>query len=280
MWNAKSYLELAEDNTAHFGWHNVLKYCEVHQAAIDQAMTAKTRDPDDEAWMRAVYYNGFADHFLTDAFAAGHIRVPRAEIRAWAPGRGYSGKLAGLLSKVLHDQDGHIDSIHAQGESPLSDDEGLPVRNALGVEWSTRCDGQLFLVHKDDSAPLIAEPVAAVAASLVELHRAQEQKVAPRGPFAALQHVPFPRPGSQGLAAKFRDTSPERLEELLDSFRWYTKVKFVEASLNKDNVGALFAALPELMRQFAANIARDFETSAVLRERLPSAYVEGFRKIS
>ena len=279
MWNAKSYLELAEDNTAHFGWHNVVRYCQCHQLAINEAVKASSRSDSDESWLRALYYNGFADHFLTDGFAAGHIRVPRAQIRAWGPRRGYSGKLAGLLSKVLHDQDGHVDSLHAQGEAQLPDGEGLPVRNSLGLDWSTRCDGQLFLVRADEEAPLVDQPVRAVAASLVEVFRAQEQKRSPTGVFAALEHVPFPRPGSPTLAEKFQGATPQRIDRLLASFRWYTKLPLLKASLDKDNVAALFAALPDLMKQFREDVAAEYAPSAVLRERLPAPYVEGFKGI-
>jgi hypothetical protein len=280
FWNAKSYMELAEDNTAHFGWHNVARYCECHQLAINQAIRAQSCSVADQSWLRALYYNGFADHFLTDGFAAGHLRVPRAEIRTWGASQGYSGKLAGLLSKVLHDQDGHVSSLHAQGEAPLDDSEGLPVENALGIEWSTRCDGQLFLVHKLESTPLIAEPVRAVAASLVELFRAQQQKSSPVGQFQALSHVPFPRADAATLVEKFHGAPPQRIEQLLKSFRWYTKLPLIKDSLDQDNIGALFGALPELMKAFRANIAHAFEASAVLKERLPAAYVDGFRRIS
>ncbi|HWA74966.1 MAG TPA: hypothetical protein VG937_21640 [Polyangiaceae bacterium] len=278
-WNAKSYLELAEDNTDHFGWHNMLAYCRHHQRALEYARDAATRGSNDENWLRALYWNGFSDHFLTDGFAAGHIRVPRAEIRTWATRQGYSPKLAGLLSKVLHDQDGHVHSVHAEGEAGLGDEEGLAVENAKGDRWYTRCDGQLFLVSKDATAPLIAEPIAAVAASLVELFTAQAEKQLPPGNYAALKHVPFPRRGEPGLSDKFRDVSQERIGELLDSFTWYTKLPFIEASLDKQNIAALFAALPDLMQEFRNNVARDCEKDLNLKRRLPERYIEGFLNI-
>lgn len=279
-WNAKSYLELAEDNTAHFGWHNVLAYCTHHGKALEYAQAAKTRSANDEAWLRALYWNGFADHFLTDGFAAGHIRVPRAEIRVWAASEGYSPKLAGLLSKVLHDQDGHVHSVHAEGEAGLGEEEGLAVENSNGERWHTRCDGQLFLVSKDATEPLIAEPIAAVAASLIELFNAQAKKELPQAEYAALQHVPFPRAGEPGLGAKFQGASEERVAELLDSFSWYTQLPFIEASLDKGNISALFAALPKLMTDFGKNVASDYAKDRNLQRRLPAPYVEAFKKIS
>ena len=280
IWNAKGYLELAEDNTDHFGWHNVLQYCRCHQLAIDSAIQAQSCSGDDASWVKALYYNGFADHFLTDAFAAGHVRVPRREIRDWAPTRGFNGKLAGLLSKVLHDQDGHVNSLHAQGEAELPETEGLPVENTLGVKWSTRCDGQLFLVPSAEDAPLVAEPVNAVAASLEDVFRAQKEKRSPSGTFQALQHVPFPRADSPSLAAKFQGATADRIELLLKSFRWYTKLPLVPSSLDKGNVSALFEDLPALMAAFRANVAKDHADSAALQERLPAAYVDGFKRIA
>jgi hypothetical protein len=283
VWTAKSYVELAEDNTAHFGWHNIKRYCESHAQAIAYAVQAEAQNASDVNWMRAMFHNGFADHFLTDGFAAGHIRVPRQQIREWAPSQNYSGKLAGLLSKVLHDQDGHVHGFHAKGEQSLAEGEGLPVRNSRGGEWSARCDGQMFLVGSKQTEPLIAHPVAAVAASLQEVFDAQQNGVGPRGEYAALEYVPFPKPGGQTLVEKFSDTSPEHLEELLESCRWYLELTFLEpvtdANLSQEKLSNLFRALPELMRKFRDNVAHDYDTRADLRERLPQAYVEAFRSI-
>ena len=283
LWTAKSYTELAEDNTDHFGWHNIKRYCECHAQAIGYAMQADPHDDSDPLWMRALFYNGFADHFLTDGFAAGHIRVPRQQIREWAPSQNYSGKLAGFLSKLLHDQDGHTSTWHAQGEKPLDESEGLPVKNSRGVEWRARCDGQLFLAGTDLKNPLIGEPVHAVAASLREVFQARESKQAPPGQYAALAHVPFPSPGSQSFADKFSDTSSEHIAELLKRCKWYiqlTALKFItDASLDAHNITALFRALPELMRQFQDSVKADCASNPELKTRLPAPYIDAFQNI-
>jgi hypothetical protein len=277
-WNAKSYVELALDNTDHFGWHNIVAYCRYHTAAIELAVKAASFD--DELFRRALYYNAFADHFLTDGFAAGHIRVPRAEISAWgkSKARGYSAKLSGGLSKLLHDQDGHVSSFHAAGEVPGAD-EGLPVRNSLGRDWCTRCDGQLFIVPVGDD-PLIAEPVAAVAESLVELFTAQRTRQPVVGEYAAIRHVPFPRPGSPRLQEKFSTAwSAKQVEALVKTVRWYVKVPWIGTGLTAEHVVALFNALPELMAGFAAHVRTAHEQSPELRERLPQAYVKAFSEL-
>lgn len=275
-WNAKSYVELALENTDHFGWHNVVKYCEYHQRALEHALAADV-EGNDEQWRRAVYYNGFADHFLTDGFAAGHIRIPRAEIRAWAKNE----KLAGGLSKLLHDQDGHISTVHAHGERNISEDEGLPVKNSFGSLWSTRCDGQLFVVGHDIQTPLVAQPVAAVAASLVELAQARVHKTMPKEWFAALQYVPFPAPGSPTLAEKFPADAPNsRIEELAESVVWYTNLPWIGVGVNEASIRSLFQSVPELMRRFRENIEKEYAGSAALQLRLPTPYFEAFRRIS
>jgi hypothetical protein len=283
LWTAKSYVELAEDNTDHFGWHNVKRYCQCHAQAVEYAMRADKQNDSDPLWMRALFYNGFSDHFLTDGFAAGHIRVPRQQIRDWAATQGYSGKLAGFLSKLLHDQDGHTSSWHAQGEKPLDVAEGLPVENAVGQKWRARCDGQLFLAGTDQSDPLIGQPVAAVAASLRELFQARETKQAPDGTYAALEYVPFPSPGSQSLADKFSNTSSKNIAELLKRCQWFTKLtalKIVtDASLDAHNITALFQALPELMRRFRESVEADCASTPELKARLPASYIEAFRTI-
>ncbi|WP_433379086.1 S8 family serine peptidase [Actinoplanes sp. CA-142083] len=78
------YRELAARNVSHFsaggtGWQ---AYSLWHARAITDALEAG-RNGDDAIWRRALTKEAFGDHFLTDLFAAGHVRMPRAEIRAW-----------------------------------------------------------------------------------------------------------------------------------------------------------------------------------------------------
>jgi len=70
-WNAKGYIELALDNNDHFGWHNLVAYVCHHGAALDLARQAGGKSNDQ--WRRALFTNAFADHFLTDGFAAGMV---------------------------------------------------------------------------------------------------------------------------------------------------------------------------------------------------------------
>lgn len=255
-WNAKSYVELALQNTDHFGWHNMLAYCEHHEAALQLAREAEGRD--NETFRRALYTNAFADHFLTDGFAAGHIRVPRAEIISWAERKKLDPKIAGALSKLLHDQDGHVDvhSLHnAAAERDRHSEDGLRVRDATGAEWYTRCDGQLFL-EGDLGLPRIERPVLAVQASVYELLLAWTKRELPRGAYQATRFVPYPHPDERPLVDKFSAELPEdSLRALWKSVSWYAKIPWL-VGLEREHVRALFESLPEIMAEFRANVAR------------------------
>ncbi|MCW8138986.1 MAG: hypothetical protein KIT58_08800, partial [Planctomycetota bacterium] len=278
-WNAKSFLELALANTDHFGWHNMAAYCRFHAAALEIAKRAQGRDG--ETWVRAIYYNAYADHFLTDCFAAGHVRVPRAQIRAWALGRGYSDKLGGALSKLLHDQDGHIGTLHADHDGQT---EGLRVANARGEAWNTRCDGQLFLRNGQGdpgAAPAVQIPVQAVAASVGELLRAWRHGALPDGTYAATAFVAFPHPETKPLEQKFsvKAWPKKRLDELIANVQWYSKVPWIGPGVNRNNILELFEALPDLMRQFRATVNADQERNAMLHRRVAPEYLAAYAVI-
>jgi hypothetical protein len=280
-WNAKAYVELALRNTDHFGWHNVRAYCRHHEAALDLAGASRGRA--DEGFRRALYVNAFADHFLTDGFAAGHVRVPRAQIRAWAEEAGHDEKLAGVLSKVLHDQDGHVDlrSMHGEvDENARAPDDGLAVRNAAGDEWTTRCDGQLFLRRGDAGGAAVERAVSAVAASVAELLLAWKGRGVPAGAYAATREVPFPRPGAQTLAGKFpADPSPAAFDALCARVEWYARIPWVGAGFRREHLADFLRALPALMERFRADVAADAVADPALTARIAPEYVDAYRRI-
>lgn len=278
-WNAKSYVELALSNTDHFGWHNVCAYCRHHAAALELAREARGRN--DETFRCALYTNAFADHFLTDGFAAGHIRVPRAEIRTWADSKGWDEKIAGALSKILHDQDGHIDvhSLHgvAENKDERSDD-GLLVCDSTGATWRTYCDGQLFLKTDADRSLAIAKPVAAVAASVLELLLAWRIGETPSSTFAATKYVPFPHPNERALIEKFPGDMPQAdLDSVWSNVQWYSKMDWL-GGLKQQYIRELFEALPQLMADFRAHVRGD-ASDAILKTRVDPFYVDAFKQI-
>lgn len=68
-----SYYGLATINWDHFGDDAHTAYKAGHQAAINVAISEKT----DRNLELAYTMNAFADHYLQDAFAGGHLRTPR-----------------------------------------------------------------------------------------------------------------------------------------------------------------------------------------------------------
>jgi hypothetical protein len=287
LWNAKAYDELALSNTAHFGWHNLKAYCQHHRAALEYARQAyQLRDIEPakaaELWGLALFTNAFADHFLTDAFAAGHIRVPRHEIRCWAEDQAYSDQLAGALAKLLHDQDGHLNTLHGEGHSLAGNGtEGLWVCNPRGDTWHTRCDGQLF-IDTSGNDPAVHLPVEAVRASVKELfmvYLAGDEGL-PAGLYEATAYVPFPHPEGPGLADKFpAGISAARVEKLLAGTQWYMKIPYIGPSLAAEPIKALFSALPTLLENFQQVVKADAVEGSELTKRLPKVLIDAFESI-
>jgi hypothetical protein len=70
--NGASFMQLLETNVDHFAAEARQTYNAGHALALDWATKGDLT--------KALSINGFADHFLEDSFAVGHIRVPRGEI--------------------------------------------------------------------------------------------------------------------------------------------------------------------------------------------------------
>jgi hypothetical protein len=116
------YAELAFRNTDHFAPHNWAKFEASHTAAlqlIDSSIqgSAVTIEhgpiPAD-----AVALTAYGMHFMSDAFSAGHMRVPRAAL----------GLEGSVLAKAMHDIDGKL---------------GLTVENGFAERWRAFGDGNL-----------------------------------------------------------------------------------------------------------------------------------------
>ncbi|WP_437854504.1 hypothetical protein [Sorangium sp. So ce363] len=278
-WNAKQYAELALRNTSHFGWHNALAYVKWHEVALRLASTAAKeadRKKRSQLWNEAVYTNGFADHFLTDGFAAGHVRTPAAPIRRWAGENDLSEKLAGALVKLVHDQDGHVGELHGQVDHRAGG-RGLRVVNARGDDWYTRCDGQLFLVGTRDRA--VEQAAQAVAASVEDLLRVYKGATVTEGVFEATKRIPWPHPEERPLIEKFpANLDDATAEELCDGIRWYVKLPAVGAGIRPQDVQACCSALPSLMQAFRHDVAEQAASNPLVR-RLAPAFIEGYKAI-
>ncbi|KAK4220877.1 phosphatidylcholine-hydrolyzing phospholipase c [Podospora fimiseda] len=134
----KGYLGLALINYDHFGEEARKAYNAGHTAALRLA-AACNKDP--LGLERAYARNAFADHFLQDSFAAGHIRVPRTKLTSSYP------HARDKCAHHMHHEDGKY---------------GLTVGNPLG-DWWVMYGDQLLLDHQNKKNLEICKRALAVS---------------------------------------------------------------------------------------------------------------------
>jgi hypothetical protein len=137
------YASLANENQDHFAPRSWGRYLLHHAEALRLALE---RDLD-----AALVRNAFADHFLTDAFASGHLRVPRDAL---------VGLAGALPTRMMHDEENV---------------QGLWVQSASGFVW--RCYGDDNLGTSPVHLTLTAH---AVGLSLLRLFKAYRLEGAER----------------------------------------------------------------------------------------------------
>jgi hypothetical protein len=140
------YLELAKRNDAHFARRNRAKWREMHQQALEKARVAGA-SKDKELMRQAMLIDTSGGHFLTDAFASGHmfdkdavmaaihgglrgrnIRASNPEVQTYLGVIELSGNMDQLVLKNIHDRMNH---------------EGFTVTNPAGMAWQTYGDDNL-----------------------------------------------------------------------------------------------------------------------------------------
>ncbi|MFW9080726.1 phospholipase [Pseudomonas sp. P2757] len=113
------YYLLASTNWDHFGENAITAYKVGHYLALDHALIASKQSDDKQKLLGlklAYAVSAFADHFLTDLFSSGHLRVPRKELH----GRNLVYPYGDFLSRAMHDEDSKF---------------GLIVENEMGHTW-------------------------------------------------------------------------------------------------------------------------------------------------
>ena len=105
------YAMLANENQDHFAPRCWARYARHHAEALRMAL--------DRNLDAALVRNAFADHFLTDAFASGHMRVPRDAL---------VGLPGALPTRQMHDEENV---------------QGLWVQSASGFVWRAYGDDNL-----------------------------------------------------------------------------------------------------------------------------------------
>ncbi|MFT5779763.1 MAG: hypothetical protein ACI837_002722 [Crocinitomicaceae bacterium] len=185
---AGRYLQLANNNLDHFGINARTAYLVGHITACSMAVTA-TSEAD---LLKAYKMNAFADHFMSDLFAAGHLRTPRYVLQqdvsdasillviaglvfvnpALAAGLaalviamkyvgGYeNGVIGNMLSKSMHDEDNTFGLNVSNNESPMK-------------LW--RCYGDSHLLS-DANSDSMAITIEAIQASANDVYQSYKTK--------------------------------------------------------------------------------------------------------
>lgn len=128
------YVALAMENTTHFagGGTAVENWLQKHAEAIELAMQAGLyRDPS--LLNQAYFTEAFGQHFLTDSFSSGHIRVPREDIRNYYVDT-FAPQIFDHLIEELRDR--LIDEIYDQIDDQTIVNEaayGLGLLGGLGL---------------------------------------------------------------------------------------------------------------------------------------------------
>lgn len=118
------YLLLALENVDHFSPNNLVAYKNGHKVALNQALKAqKTGNRSDLELAYAM--DAFASHYLSDHFAAGHLRTPRSELKDKIT----PAVLGTLLSNYMHNEENKY---------------GIHVHNELGDHWIVYGDYSYF----------------------------------------------------------------------------------------------------------------------------------------
>lgn len=137
------YLKLTAEDFSHFGNAALLAYQAGHEVALEEAKLA--RETHDASRLETAYaMNAYASHFLSDRFAAGHIRTPRHELfKSVTP-----GVIGSLLASFMHNEDNHA---------------GLHVHNQRGNHWIAMGDKNYFDKTNDANRELLGQALQASA---------------------------------------------------------------------------------------------------------------------
>lgn len=131
------YLTLSNENFDHFGLNAWMTYQAGHAVALKEAVAAHQTN-DVKRLEYAYIINAFACHFLSDRFAAGHLRTPRIELYTYVK----PATVGSALSNFMHNEENA---------------NGLHVHNQRGDHWIAFGDTFYFSKNNHDSNLLIHE---------------------------------------------------------------------------------------------------------------------------
>ena len=241
----------------------------------------------------ALFENAFADHFLTDAFSAGHLRIPRSQIDfyvenykkeasdGFSEGRAKSSTLSGALTQLLHNSDGAL--------------KGTQVINSLGNRFTVRSDKQLFsrvgevkLTNDFANNKQLTYPVEAVTRSLNELFFVVKKGRTKHNEhiYSALELVPFVDSAKADPIVKVMSElieSKGSAKRLVDQMTPEMALIFKGLLLAEDSDYEIYLTefitnIPTLMENLRARIHLDAK-DAELKQRIPTPLLNGLLQI-
>lgn len=181
------YKELLNKNIDHFGDDGNQAYLVGHLIALEKAVEAKAlydQGQQKEGRYRlneAYTIEAFALHFLSDAFASGHMLTPRRGLLEMAQKNPEFFSLdVGLMANAQHDETNWL---------------GLIVKNKAGDIWRAYGDNGYFDMRDEDNAKQITK---ALQASIDEVWNAFKSGHYPKPEnFIAEQLRPIPLPNGE-----------------------------------------------------------------------------------
>ena len=155
--------DLLIDNSDHFSTNAWDAYRIGHALALEMAREAgSTADLENrhKKLKDAYALDAFACHFLTDLFAAGHVRNQRGPLETFLLSLGFSESkakpLAGILTGAQHERDGN---------------DGLNVTNEKGEYWRAYGDGCYAYPQNEENRN---KAIAATQKSVDEIYEAYQ----------------------------------------------------------------------------------------------------------
>ncbi|HAT2009082.1 TPA: phospholipase [Legionella pneumophila] len=148
--NPGRYLKLAMENYDHFTPNNLIAYKSGHHVALQQALKAKRTGNRSDLEI-AYAMDAFACHYLSDHFAAGHLRTPREELSAIIT----PTVLGALLSNYMHNEENKY---------------GIHVTNNLGEQWMVYGDYSYFNPFNQTNQQMLLKALQASADEIFEAY--------------------------------------------------------------------------------------------------------------
>ena len=217
---------LAKKNDTHFPPDGFRAWRKFHELAIATAIQGRKakeigsldptlenlpdalKTPAISGLVSALKINAFADHFLTDMFSSGHMRTPRARMRAdYNMAQGIV-TVSDILARLQHQEDGNQGLFCKFAMGGAQDVEGKSITN-----WYAMGDKQ-FADTRNATNRSICE--AAVRRSIRDVilasvtgaypthsHRYWGKDPAPHATHSALQLIPHPLAPTDGFVASY-----------------------------------------------------------------------------